>query len=127
MKNLWYKHSFNAVTAIVVTILLLLQSVPVFADTVLPGEYHAVVESIYFSDYSECARFPEYASHETWEEKTKAENERVCFENEEYGGSLAFDDGLCVELSHNYTSTLLSTFYTPISVYNLFIYKFGLY
>lgn len=66
--------------------------------------------------YSTYARFPEYASHETWEEKTRTENERVCFENEEYGGSLAFEDGLCVELSHNYTSTLLSTFYTPISV-----------
>jgi len=66
--------------------------------------------------YACYARFPEYADHEKWEELTKKEFERVCFDNPEYSGSLVFDDGLCVELSHSYTSTLLGTFYTPMTV-----------
>lgn len=60
--------------------------------------------------YNICARFPEFARHDVWTEETKAENERI------FDG-FTFDDGMCLELSHNYHSTLLGTFSTPFSTY----------
>lgn len=68
--------------------------------------------------YATYARFPEYARYDAWKAATAGEYNRVCFDNDDYGGELVFADGLCVELSHNYISTLLSTFYSPISIKN---------
>ena len=61
--------------------------------------------------YNMCARFPEFQRHDDWFNLTVAENDRV------FTG-LTFEDGLCLELSHNYISTLLSTLSSPISTSN---------
>ncbi len=56
--------------------------------------------------YNMCARFPEFERHDAWFAETIKENDRV------FDG-FTFEDGMCLELSHNYHSTLLSTFATP--------------
>ncbi len=62
--------------------------------------------------YNMCARFPEFERHDIWTKETKKENDRV------FDG-FTFEDGMCLELSHNYHSTLLGTFATPFSTYEL--------
>ena len=60
------------------------------------------------SVYNLIARFPELAVHDEWLERVRADNTRVLS-----GGT--FEDGLCIELSHNYISTILGTYATPLS------------
>lgn len=58
--------------------------------------------------YNMCARFPEFARHDAWYNETVSENKRII-------SGFVFDDGLCLELSHNYISTILGTIATPVS------------
>ena len=58
--------------------------------------------------YNMTARFPEFERHDVWREITLGENNRV------FAG-FTFEDGMCYELSHNYHTTLLSTFATPFA------------
>ncbi|MBQ7954061.1 MAG: heparinase II/III family protein, partial [Clostridia bacterium] len=60
--------------------------------------------------YSICARYPEFARHDTWLTATKNENERVT-------GNFVFADGMSYELSQSYTGTLLTTFDQPYTVH----------
>lgn len=61
--------------------------------------------------YNMCARFPEFSRHDTWYQAVVDENERI------FKG-FTFEDGLCLELSHNYISTILGTLSTPINTSN---------
>lgn len=61
--------------------------------------------------YNMCARFPEFVRHDAWTEETKKEND-IIFDG------FTFEDGMCLELSHNYHSTMLGTFSTPFATHN---------
>ena len=57
--------------------------------------------------YNGVARFPEFRTHDYWYERVLADNTRCL-------SGMTMDDGLCVEQSHNYIATVLSTFATPM-------------
>ena len=58
--------------------------------------------------YNGVARFPEFATHDYWYQRTLEDNTRML-------GVFTMDDGLCVEQSHNYVSTILGTMATPLN------------
>ncbi|MBR5518953.1 MAG: S-layer homology domain-containing protein [Clostridia bacterium] len=62
-------------------------------------------------NYKVCSYFPEFAKHDYWFRRIIEEHDRV------FAG-FTFEDGHCIELSQGYINTILSTFSTPMSVYN---------
>ena len=58
--------------------------------------------------YDGVAKFPEFFTHDYWYEKTLEDNTRML-------GVFTLEDGLCVEQSMNYISTILNTMNTPIA------------
>ena len=58
--------------------------------------------------YAGVAKFPEFFTHDYWYQRTLEDNTRML-------SGFAMDDGLCVEQSHNYISTILSTMNTPLA------------
>ena len=64
--------------------------------------------------YQTCARYPEFARYQDWLDETRVENERVT-------NDFIFEDGMSLELSQDYTNTLISTFNSPYEL----IRKFG--
>ena len=59
--------------------------------------------------YSVMARFKELRKFNYWMERTKDENDRL-------NAGFVLEDGTCIELSMDYTNTLLHTLYNPISI-----------
>ena len=57
--------------------------------------------------YNGVAKFPEFFTHDYWYQRTLEDNTRML-------GVFTLDDGLCVEQSHNYISTILGTMNTPL-------------
>lgn len=58
--------------------------------------------------YNGVAKFPEFYTHDYWYQRTLEDNTRML-------SGFAMEDGLCVEQSHNYVSTILSTMNTPLT------------
>ena len=58
--------------------------------------------------YDGVAKFPEFFTHDYWYKRTLEDNTRML-------GVFTMDDGLCVEQSMNYISTILSTMNTPLA------------
>ena len=57
--------------------------------------------------YNGVAKFPEFFTHDYWYQRTLEDNTRML-------GGFVMEDGLCVEQSHNYVSTILGTMNTPL-------------
>ncbi len=57
--------------------------------------------------YDGVARFPEFFTHDYWYERTLEDNTRML-------GIFTMDDGLCIEQSHGYIGTILTTMATPL-------------
>jgi len=62
-------------------------------------------------NYKVCAYFPEFAKHDYWFQRILDEHDRLFV-------GFTMEDGHCIELSQGYINTILSTFSTPMSVYN---------
>ena len=58
--------------------------------------------------YNGVAKFPEFCTHDYWYQRTLEDNTRML-------SGFVMEDGLCIEQSHNYISTLLSTLNTPLA------------
>lgn len=55
------------------------------------------------------ARFEEFSVFDEWYEATRVENTRL---SEDF----VYDDGLCIELPQTYTTTIISTLWSPIDI-----------
>lgn len=60
--------------------------------------------------YVAIAYFPEFATHDYWYERVLDDNSRCLSVN-------TLEDGLCIEMSQGYISTILDTFRTPMNIY----------